>query len=559
MQLPRLFRTSVFRLTLAYMALFALSVGALSAFIYWATLGYLDTQTNAIIEAEINGLYEQYERSSLRGLGDVIEERVQRDTERRSFYLLADAIGRPLAGNVPNWPAGVDDARGQWVDFVQSDSDTPVRAMLLRVGPGLPLARRPRHPRAHRDQASAAPRVVLRHHADARAGAHRRRAARRQRGAAARRDQPHDAADHGGRPEPARAAERQRRRARRARAEHQRDARPDRAPARRHAPRRRQRRARSARADHAAAQSPRDRRGRRAIRTATISPTASRSSTKCSRRSTRCCASRASSPAPIAARSRPSILQPIVRDVCELYQAAAEERHVTLHGEAAEPVEVYGDRELLAQVLTNLVDNAVKYTPAGGVVRIELARSGDTARLRVADSGPGIPAEDRSRVLQRFTRLDRARSQPGNGLGLGARQRRDAATPRPARRSTTTRRGCRHGRAAGARAAACTARALERRATLKRPMRSSRVLRLRRDQARLDGSASERVGRGATRRLHSLPCECTPKNWVAGPRAEHRTAASMCGLGIERALSRFPGRASADANAAGVGESVVGV
>jgi signal transduction histidine kinase len=81
-------------------------------------------------------------------------------------------------------------------------------------------------------------------------------------------------------------------------------------------------------------------------------------------------------------------------------------------------VEIYGDRELLAQVLTNLVDNAVKYTPTGGTVRIELARSGDTARLSVADSGPGIAPEDRSRVLQRFTRLDRARSQPGNGLGL---------------------------------------------------------------------------------------------------------------------------------------------
>ena len=71
MQLPRLFRTSVFRLTLAYMALFALSVGALSAFIYWATLGYLETQTNAIIEAEITGLYEQYERSGVGGLRDV--------------------------------------------------------------------------------------------------------------------------------------------------------------------------------------------------------------------------------------------------------------------------------------------------------------------------------------------------------------------------------------------------------------------------------------------------------------------------------------------------------
>ena len=81
-------------------------------------------------------------------------------------------------------------------------------------------------------------------------------------------------------------------------------------------------------------------------------------------------------------------------------------------------MEVYGDRELLAQVLTNLVDNAVKYTPEGGTVRIELARGGDTALLRVADSGPGIAPDDRERVLQRFSRLDRARSQPGNGLGL---------------------------------------------------------------------------------------------------------------------------------------------
>ena len=111
-------------------------------------------------------------------------------------------------------------------------------------------------------------------------------------------------------------------------------------------------------------------------------------------------------------------LQPIVRDVCELYQAAAEDKNVTLQAEARESVEVFGDRELLAQVLTNLVDNAVKYTPSGGVVRIALERTGDTARLRVADSGPGIPAADRSRVLQRFTRLDQARSQPGNGLGL---------------------------------------------------------------------------------------------------------------------------------------------
>ena len=81
MRLHRLFRTSVFRLTLGYTLLFAASVGALSAFIYWSTLGYLKRQNNAIIEAEISGLSEQYERRGLAGLADIINERVRRDAE----------------------------------------------------------------------------------------------------------------------------------------------------------------------------------------------------------------------------------------------------------------------------------------------------------------------------------------------------------------------------------------------------------------------------------------------------------------------------------------------
>jgi signal transduction histidine kinase len=108
----------------------------------------------------------------------------------------------------------------------------------------------------------------------------------------------------------------------------------------------------------------------------------------------------------------------IVRDVGELYQAAADERQIALTCECHAAVEVFGDRELLAQALTNLLDNAVKYTPPGGRVALTLARTDDTAVIRVSDSGPGVPEADRDRVLQRFTRLDRARSQPGNGLGL---------------------------------------------------------------------------------------------------------------------------------------------
>ncbi len=111
-------------------------------------------------------------------------------------------------------------------------------------------------------------------------------------------------------------------------------------------------------------------------------------------------------------------LSRIVADVCDLYQAAADERELTLHCNCGTAVEVFGDRELLAQALTNLLDNAIKYTPPGGAVRVSLERTTDTARVSIADSGPGIPADDRERVLQRFTRLDQSRSQPGNGLGL---------------------------------------------------------------------------------------------------------------------------------------------
>jgi signal transduction histidine kinase len=111
-------------------------------------------------------------------------------------------------------------------------------------------------------------------------------------------------------------------------------------------------------------------------------------------------------------------LERIVRDVCDLYHAAAEDRQIRLVCDVRAPVEVFGDRELLAQALTNLLDNAVKYTPPAGRVSVTLERTEDIARIRVADSGPGVPAADRERVLQRFTRLDQARSQPGNGLGL---------------------------------------------------------------------------------------------------------------------------------------------
>jgi signal transduction histidine kinase len=421
MRLPRLFRTSVFRLTLGYMALFALSVGALSAFIYWATLGYLDTQTDAIIEAEFNGLYEQYERTGIRGLGAIIAERMARDsdTERRSFYLLTDAVGRPLVGNanVSSWPAAAGAAGRQWVDFVQSDSDTPVRGLVQRVGPGFRLL-------VGRDiRELTAIRQVLRNAsiygitltlALALAGGVLLAVGAERRLAELNRTTRQIMAGDLSRRAPLKGSD----------DEHDELAQNI-----------------NAMLDqienlldgmrHVGDSVAHDLRGpltrlRNRLETVAATEKPSREDlSDCVAQLDQVLATfnallriaRVESGAYRSAFTTVD-LAPIVRDVCELYQAAAEERQVSLTAEAEASVEVYGDRELLAQVLTNLVDNAVKYTPEGGTVRIELARSADTARLRVADSGPGIAPEDRDRVLQRFSRLDRARSQPGNGLGL---------------------------------------------------------------------------------------------------------------------------------------------
>jgi len=110
-------------------------------------------------------------------------------------------------------------------------------------------------------------------------------------------------------------------------------------------------------------------------------------------------------------------LAEIARAVAELYEPVAEEKGLVLSFEAPKPVRVRGDRHLLSQAIANLLDNALKYTPAG---RVALSVRGETgnARVEIADSGPGIPADRREAVFDRFVRLEGSRSTPGNGLGL---------------------------------------------------------------------------------------------------------------------------------------------
>ena len=111
-------------------------------------------------------------------------------------------------------------------------------------------------------------------------------------------------------------------------------------------------------------------------------------------------------------------LVPLLDDLVELYGAVAEERGLVLTAVLPGRLPTRGDRELVQQAVANLLDNALKFSPPGGVVRLEGRRDGGWVAVAVSDQGPGIPAEDVSRATERFFRGETARSTPGFGLGL---------------------------------------------------------------------------------------------------------------------------------------------
>jgi signal transduction histidine kinase len=412
--------TSVLQVTLVYVALFGVSVLALFYFIYWSTLGYLERQTNETIQVEINGLLEQYERRGASGLADVIAERVRRDDENRSVYLLADPLGRPLAGNLRYLPQGLDALAGEWLDFVEpgpGGASTPVRAGLIRVGPGLRLlvGRDIRELAQIRELFTRASLYGLTlTMALAIAGGVLMAFSARRRLADLNRTTRQIIAGDLSRRAPLRGSG----------DEHDElagniNAMLDQIQGLLEGMR------------HVGDSVAHDLRGpltrlRNKLETlATADQPRREDLLECVAQvqdvlETFNALLRIARVESGAHRSAFAALdlERIVRDVCELYQAAADERQIELVCTVRAPVEVFGDRELLAQALTNLLDNAVKYTPTGGRIVVTLERTEDLARIRVADSGPGVPAADRDRVLQRFTRLDQARSQPGNGLGL---------------------------------------------------------------------------------------------------------------------------------------------
>lgn len=414
-----LLRTSAFQLTLVYAALFVLSVLVLFGILYWSTIGSISRQIDATIDTEILGLAEQYERQGLAGLVEVIEQRIGRDPDGRSIYLFADANLRPLAGNLQQWPTAAASPYGR-IEFMKVFADgrsVPVRAKILSVGRnfrmlvGRDIRELAQISKVFERAAVWGIAVVL---ALALCGgllmslsAQRRisiinRTARRIIGGDLSERVPMSGArdEYDGLAGNINAML---------------DQIETLLEQVRHV------------GDSIAhdLKTPLTRLRNRLESLATADSRSSEELSECVAESDRLLATfnallriaRIESGAYRAAFVNIELTE-IVNDACDLYQAAVDEKNLTLQLQCETKVPMFGDRELLAQAMTNLLDNAVKYTPSGGRIDVTVGLCGDSARIMVSDNGPGVPSGEISSIQQRFVRLDAARSAPGNGLGL---------------------------------------------------------------------------------------------------------------------------------------------
>ena len=422
--MTRLWRTNAFRLAALYLTLFATSVLALLAFIYWSTANFIEQQTEATLDAEIGGLAEQYAQRGLSGLVQVIAERSAGERGDAMLYLIIDPLSHPLAGNLSAWPKA-EVIRPGWIGFpveikngtrrethaargttfaipggyrllVGRDlrdavafrrrvAGTLAWAGVLTLGLGLAggifisrnMLRRVETVSntaagiIHGDLGQRVPLAGSGDEFDQLATNLNAMLDQIERLMAGMR-QVTDNIAHDLRTPLSRL---------RSRLEVSLIEKPDAARYEEVV------RETIAEADHllgtfnallsiAEAEAGSNRTGMDAVD-----------------------------------------LAEIARSVAELYEPFAEEKGLALVVDAARPAMVRGDRHLLAQAVANLLDNAIKYTPEG---RVGLSVAGDAgaARLEVVDSGPGIPSDRREAVFDRFVRLEGSRSTPGNGLGL---------------------------------------------------------------------------------------------------------------------------------------------
>jgi len=421
----RLLRSFSFRLAFTYMALFGASVLLLLWFIYWSTAAYMSRQADATIAAEITGLSERYDMDGLAGLIEVINERLSRKPTGSSIYLLTTALNTPIAGNLNRWPSAQTDSDG-WLNFrlenaghgkneihlARARSFTLSGGFHLLVGRdiyeleetqqriiqtlilgfiitlvlggigGFVLSRRVMKRLEAINTTSReiingdlSRRIPLQHSGDEfdsladNLNAMLDRIEELMEGVR----RVSDSIAHDLRTPLARL----RNRLELLRAEQEK-----------------------------AGQDPTQ--AEQAIDEADGLLKTFNALLRIARIETR--------------QRRESFtdvdMGALLRDVVELYEPLAEEKNQSLSLQLNTSMHMQGDRDLLFQAMANLLDNAIKYTPAQGQIKISLDEQAGKSQIVIADSGPGIPAAERQQVFQRFYRLEKSRTTPGSGLGL---------------------------------------------------------------------------------------------------------------------------------------------
>jgi len=109
----------------------------------------------------------------------------------------------------------------------------------------------------------------------------------------------------------------------------------------------------------------------------------------------------------------------LIKDIGDFFQVLAEQKNISLNIDPCKETMVMGDKIRLQQLFTNLIDNAVKFTPEGGSIQIRVEKDTDFAQVKVIDTGIGIPIEEQKNIFKRFSRVDKSRSKETGGVGLG--------------------------------------------------------------------------------------------------------------------------------------------
>ena len=420
-------RNATSRLIAAYLIAAAFSTGLALGFVYWSAGGVIDAEARQVVEAELRGLADDYARGGAAGLARAITRRLEtpasRPEGRDAVYLLATPGGARIAGNLARWPADAAPGPG-WVTLqlyrVGAEAPTTISGAALRLAGGERLL-------VGRDVAARAAfdrtliralswalavtaalalgtgwlltRLVLSRIAEI------DRAARRIMGGALEQRVPLRGAGD----EFDRLAETLNAMLDRI-ASLVRDLRmvTDSLAHDIRSPLGRLGRHLEAALDETAAPDERRARIERALGEAETVLATSSALLEISRVE-----------AGVGAdQFAPIDLGALARDMADLYAAAAEERGAAMRCAAAPGVVVQGHPQLLAQAVSNLIDNALIHAKGAGPITLTARREGGRAVFSVADHGPGVPEAERARVLTRFSQLDPSRGDGGAGLGL---------------------------------------------------------------------------------------------------------------------------------------------